>query len=89
MTVPRKRFGQNFLTDPGIINRIVGAIAPAKGDDLIEIGPGQGAITSALIQPQADLQVIEIDRDLAFELKLKFPGIKLINEDVMKLNYYA
>jgi 16S rRNA (adenine1518-N6/adenine1519-N6)-dimethyltransferase len=87
VTAPRKRFGQNFLVDEGIIGRIVRAVAPAAGDHLVEIGPGRGAITRALADSGAELQVVEIDRDLAFELKLAFPGIRLINEDVMKVDF--
>ena len=87
MTAPRKRFGQNFLVDESIISRIARAVAPAAGDQLVEIGPGRGAITRALADSGAALQVIEIDRDLAFELKLAFPGIRLINEDVMKVDF--
>ena len=87
MNAPRKRFGQNFLVDESIINRIARAVAPAAGDQLVEIGPGRGAITRALADSGAALQVVEIDRDLAFELKLAFPGIRLINEDVMKVDF--
>ena len=87
MTAPRKRFGQNFLVDESIISRIARAVAPAAGDQLVEIGPGRGAITRALADSGAALQVVEIDRDLAFELKLAFPGIRLINEDVMKVDF--
>ncbi|MEJ2462238.1 MAG: 16S rRNA (adenine(1518)-N(6)/adenine(1519)-N(6))-dimethyltransferase RsmA [Candidatus Thiodiazotropha sp.] len=61
---PRKRFGQNFLHDPGIINRIVQAIAPQPGDNLVEIGPGQGAITTELLPLVGRMHAIELDRDL-------------------------
>ncbi len=60
----RKRFGQNFLTDQGIINHIVRSIRPKESDRLVEIGPGQGAITQQLIESCPSLQVIELDRDL-------------------------
>ena len=60
----RKRFGQNFLHDPGIIQRIVQAIAPQAGDNLVEIGPGQGAITTELLPLVGKMQAIELDRDL-------------------------
>jgi 16S rRNA (adenine1518-N6/adenine1519-N6)-dimethyltransferase len=60
----RKRFGQNFLHDPGIIQRIVQAIAPQPSDNLVEIGPGQGAITTELLPLVARMHAIELDRDL-------------------------
>jgi 16S rRNA (adenine1518-N6/adenine1519-N6)-dimethyltransferase len=61
---PRKRFGQNFLHDPAIIRRIVRAISPREGDCMVEIGPGQGAITLHLLDALNQLQAIELDRDL-------------------------
>jgi 16S rRNA (adenine1518-N6/adenine1519-N6)-dimethyltransferase len=68
----RKRFGQNFLHDSGIINRIVRSIAPKPEQQLLEIGPGQGAITSELLQSGCHLDVIELDRDLVPILNEKF-----------------
>ena len=61
---PRKRFGQNFLHDAGVIRRIVQAISPQPGQRLVEIGPGQGAITLPLLQACGRLDVVELDRDL-------------------------
>lgn len=61
---PRKRFGQNFLHDPLIIGKIVQAINPQPGERLVEIGPGQGAITLPLLQAAGRMDVIELDRDL-------------------------
>jgi len=60
----RKRFGQNFLHDPGVIRRIVSAVAPAPGEQLVEIGPGQGAITKELLKVAGRLNAVELDRDL-------------------------
>jgi len=72
---PRKRFGQNFLVDPHYVARIVDAIAPAPGDNLVEIGPGLGALTAPLIARAGHLTAIEIDRDLAARLTAVFaPG---------------
>lgn len=65
----RKRFGQNFLTDTYIIDRIVGAIDPKMGDNLVEIGPGLGALTEAVIPHTDHLHVVELDRDLAQRLE--------------------
>jgi len=69
----RKRFGQNFLRDPGIIARLVRAIAPRPGERLIEIGPGQGALTEPLLEAAGGrLEVIELDRDLVPGLRVQF-----------------
>lgn len=61
---PRKRFGQNFLRDPNIIARLVDFIAPAPTDNLIEIGPGRGALTLPLLRAAGQMSAIELDRDL-------------------------
>ncbi|CBL45663.1 Dimethyladenosine transferase [gamma proteobacterium HdN1] len=60
----KKRFGQNFLHDPHVIDSIVAAVNPQKSDNLVEIGPGQGALTGALLPYLDQLQAIELDRDL-------------------------
>ena len=65
----RKRFGQNFLHDPVVIERIVKAIAPKPGDHLVEIGPGLGALTEPVIERSGHLTVVELDRDLAQRLR--------------------
>jgi 16S rRNA (adenine1518-N6/adenine1519-N6)-dimethyltransferase len=86
----RKRFGQNFLHDPNIIARIVRAVTPRPGQTLIEIGPGQGAITAPLVEAAENLTAIEIDRDLAAALRVRFaarPGFRLIEQDVLKVNF--
>jgi 16S rRNA (adenine1518-N6/adenine1519-N6)-dimethyltransferase len=62
---PRKRFGQHFLHDPRVLARIVDAIDPRSGDFIVEIGPGEGALTNFLLSKIDRLQVIELDRDLA------------------------
>ncbi|HJV94627.1 MAG TPA: rRNA adenine N-6-methyltransferase family protein, partial [Albitalea sp.] len=64
MHIPRKRFGQHFLTDSAVIEAIVDAIAPRPGDALVEIGPGLGAMTDPLVARCGHLTVIELDRDL-------------------------
>ncbi|HSH30134.1 MAG TPA: 16S rRNA (adenine(1518)-N(6)/adenine(1519)-N(6))-dimethyltransferase RsmA [Thiohalobacter sp.] len=65
---PRKRFGQNFLHDPGSIERILAAIGPQPGQALVEIGPGRGALTWRLLERLGRLEVIELDRDLCARL---------------------
>ncbi len=66
---PRKRFGQNFLNDTGIIDRIVRSINVGENDHVVEIGPGQGAITIPLLKTGRPIHVVEIDRDLAERLR--------------------
>jgi parvulin-like peptidyl-prolyl isomerase len=70
--VPRKRFGQHFLHDPGVLRRIVDSIAPAPDDAIVEIGPGEGALTRVLLARLPRLTAIEIDRDLAARLAEEF-----------------
>jgi 16S rRNA (adenine1518-N6/adenine1519-N6)-dimethyltransferase len=65
----RRRFGQHFLHDRGVIRRILAAVAPLPGERLVEVGPGRGALTWDLLERAHSLDVIEIDRDLARELK--------------------
>ncbi len=73
---PRKRFGQNFLRDRNMIDHIVGAVAVAPDDHIVEIGPGQGALTGALLRRAVRLDAIEIDRDLANQLLREFADDK-------------
>ncbi|WP_426414704.1 16S rRNA (adenine(1518)-N(6)/adenine(1519)-N(6))-dimethyltransferase RsmA [Aestuariirhabdus sp. LZHN29] len=68
----RKRFGQNFLHDAGVINRIIRAIAPKASDHMVEIGPGQGALTRDLVESGAHLDVVELDKDLVPLLLAQF-----------------
>jgi 16S rRNA (adenine1518-N6/adenine1519-N6)-dimethyltransferase len=68
----RKRFGQHFLTDPGVIDAIVRAISPAADDSIVEIGPGHGAITEPLARSAAHLHLVELDRDLAARLQRQY-----------------
>lgn len=86
----RKRFGQNFLTDEDIIERIVRAIAPKVGDNILEIGPGLGAITEPVAELTDVLNVVELDKDLAERLKSHpFIGKKLniYQADALKFDF--
>src|SRR5947207_14556500 len=65
---PRKRFGQHFLHDRSVIERLIAAIAPRAGETVVEIGPGQGALTLPLLDRIGTLHAIELDRDLAARL---------------------
>lgn len=86
----RKRFGQNFLHDTGIIRRIIAAIHPQATDNMVEIGPGKGALTSLLLERLDQLQVVELDRDLIPLLEQQFPNPeKLIihQADALKFDF--
>lgn len=86
---PRKRFGQNFLTDQRIISQIIAEICPQKYDQIIEIGPGLGALTRPLLQAVDHLDVVEIDRDIVDRLNKEFPPEKLTIHaaDALKFNF--
>ncbi|HEX9450436.1 MAG TPA: 16S rRNA (adenine(1518)-N(6)/adenine(1519)-N(6))-dimethyltransferase RsmA [Burkholderiales bacterium] len=77
MHIPRKRFGQNFLEDQGVVEQIVAAIRPQPGERFIEIGPGLGALTLPLLQRLEHLDVIEIDRDIVDGLRASHPANRL------------
>ncbi|WP_022961607.1 16S rRNA (adenine(1518)-N(6)/adenine(1519)-N(6))-dimethyltransferase RsmA [Halopseudomonas pelagia] len=86
----RKRFGQNFLHDAGVINRILRAVAPREGQHLVEIGPGQGAITEGLLSSGAQLEVVELDHDLHPLLLARFgdnPQFTLHKGDALKFDF--
>ncbi|HEY2782553.1 MAG TPA: 16S rRNA (adenine(1518)-N(6)/adenine(1519)-N(6))-dimethyltransferase RsmA [Steroidobacteraceae bacterium] len=86
----RKRFGQHFLHDPGVIRRIIDAVSPAEGDRIVEIGPGRGALTWKLLQRTKALDVIEIDRDLAQSLKSDAratTGFRVHVEDALRTDF--
>jgi 16S rRNA (adenine1518-N6/adenine1519-N6)-dimethyltransferase len=84
--VPRKRFGQHFLTDRSIIDAIVKAIDPQAGQSMVEIGPGQAALTQPLVERLGALTVIEIDRDLARQLRHQ-SQLNVIESDVLKVDF--
>ena len=75
MVLARKRFGQHFLHDPGVLGRIVAAIDPKPGERLVEIGPGRGALTLPLLERCRRLDAIEIDRDLVPDLAARAAGV--------------
>jgi 16S rRNA (adenine1518-N6/adenine1519-N6)-dimethyltransferase len=86
---PRKRFGQHFLHDPGIIARILDAIAPQPGETVVEIGPGEGALTYPLLARCGRLTVVEIDRDLAARLSARPEAgreLTVVQADALKLD---
>lgn len=86
----RKRFGQNFLHDAAIIDRIVGLIRPKAGDAMVEIGPGLGAMTGPLIEQLGRLHAVELDRDLIPRLKDRFGEHLSIHEaDALRFDFAA
>ncbi|NRB38981.1 MAG: 16S rRNA (adenine(1518)-N(6)/adenine(1519)-N(6))-dimethyltransferase RsmA [Pseudomonadales bacterium] len=87
--IPRKRFGQNFLEDMSIIDRLVASIAPKANDNMVEIGPGQGALTRPLLEYLDVLNAIELDRDLIPFLRagLEPEGLTVHEADALKFNF--
>jgi 16S rRNA (adenine1518-N6/adenine1519-N6)-dimethyltransferase len=86
--IARKRFGQHFLTDGGIIDAIVDAITPVAGQPMVEIGPGLAALTQPLVERLGRLTVIELDRDLAVRLR-EHPQLTVVESDVLKVDFRA
>ena len=84
----RKRFGQHFLTDGAVIEQIVKAIAPQRGEPMVEIGPGLAAMTQPLVERLGKLHVIELDRDLAARLR-QHPQLQVTESDVLKVDFSA
>ena len=84
----RKRFGQHFLTDQGVIAEIVDAISPQPGQQMVEIGPGLAAMTQPLVERLGHLQVIELDRDLAARLR-QHKQLTVHEADVLKVDVTA
>ncbi len=83
----KKRFGQHFLTDRHYVARIVEAIAPRADDAMVEIGPGTGILTEALLEHVERLHVVEIDRDLAAALRERFPAKRLVVHEADVLDF--
>ena len=84
--IPRKRFGQHFLADAGIVDAIVRAIDPKPSDAMVEIGPGLAALTQPLVERLGRLTVIELDRDLAARLR-SHGQLQVVESDVLKVDF--
>jgi len=87
MSGPRRRFGQHFLVDRRARARMVAEFAPAPGQRIVEIGPGRGALTQALAASGAAVTAVEIDRDLARELRRRCPRVAVINADILEFDW--
>src|SRR6185436_19954501 len=90
MTIPKRRFGQNFLVDQDAVDRIINAVAPDASETIIEIGPGRGALTSKLLQRAGRVVAIEFDRDLIPQLRAQFssePNLELIEADALNVDF--
>ncbi len=88
--IARKRFGQNFLHDPSIIQRIITAIHPQPDEHVVEIGPGRGALTCPLLRITKSLDVVELDRDLVeplSEMCGNLGELRIHNADALKFNF--
>lgn len=87
--IPRKRFGQNFLTDDVVLHDIISSIAPAADDAMVEIGPGLAAMTALLLEQLRHLHVVELDRDLVERLKKRFSAERLTvhSADALKFDF--
>ena len=90
--IPRKRFGQHFLTDLTVLNKIVGVLAPRPDENIIEIGPGTGALTRVLLERIDSLTAIELDRDLIVYLESEFGKMEgkrfeLIQSDILRFDF--
>lgn len=87
---PRKRFGQNFLQDQSVIQRIVQSILPRKDQHIVEIGPGQGAMTLPVLEAVGEMDVVELDRDLIAPLETKLSSIGQLHihqADALKFDF--
>lgn len=85
----KKRFGQHFLTNPQLLDRIAAALDPAPGDHVLEIGPGPGALTAALRRRGARVTAIEVDTDLVPGLRARFPEVDLVEGDALAVDWQA
>jgi 16S rRNA (adenine1518-N6/adenine1519-N6)-dimethyltransferase len=86
---PRKRFGQNFLTDPMVARRIVEACGLREDEAVLEIGPGRGALTEHLLERVRVLHAIELDRDIEAALRERWPALRLTGADALRVDYRA
>ena len=85
----RKRFGQHFLVDEGVLQRIADVVRLRPDDRLLEIGPGPGALTGYLYGESARYVAVELDRDMIAPLQARFPELTLVNDDILRVDLDA
>src|ERR1051326_2568312 len=88
--IPKRRFGQNFLVDRSVIDRIIASVNPQADETIIEIGPGRGALTSRLVETGARVLAIELDRELVPDLRAQFSenlNFSVSEADALTANY--
>jgi 16S rRNA (adenine1518-N6/adenine1519-N6)-dimethyltransferase len=83
---PLKKFGQNYLKDQNILNKIVDEISPTKSDNILEIGPGTGSLTDKLVQKGISFSAVEIDKRVIEDLNKRFPSVQIIEKDFLELD---
>jgi 16S rRNA (adenine1518-N6/adenine1519-N6)-dimethyltransferase len=89
-TFPKRRFGQNFLVDNGVVDRIIAAVAPQSSETIIEIGAGRGVLTARLVESGARVVAVEFDRDLVPQLRKQFSNaanFELLEADALAVNF--
>ena len=84
---PRKRYGQHFLHERGVLEKIMREVAPQKSDHFVEIGPGEGVLTAPLVAAAGTVEAIEVDRDLAARLEEQFPSVTLHRADALEFDF--
>ncbi len=89
MATPRRRFGQHFLSDPRLLARIADAVGATGADTVLEIGPGPGGLTVALLERAGHVVAIEKDRDLAASLRRQLPRLELVEGDALDADWHA
>ena len=86
---PKKRLGQHFLTDDGVVRRIVDAVGAPPGAGVVEIGPGEGALTGALLRRHPDLVALEVDPEAVAHLRARYPDLDVREGDVLEADWTA
>jgi 16S rRNA (adenine1518-N6/adenine1519-N6)-dimethyltransferase len=85
----KRRFGQHFLADPRLLGRIADALAPTRDDTVLEVGPGPGGLTAALLERAGRVVAIEKDSDLVPDLRARFPGATIVEGDALEVDWRA
>ncbi|MCU0621402.1 MAG: 16S rRNA (adenine(1518)-N(6)/adenine(1519)-N(6))-dimethyltransferase, partial [Gemmatimonadales bacterium] len=89
MPPTRRRFGQHFLSDPRLLGRIADAVGAGPEDTVLEIGPGPGGLTAALLERAGRVVAIEKDRDLVASLRQRYPRAEIVEGDALALDWHA